>query len=173
MEAASRFVLDRHHGITVHGGSGVILMTLVLRHLGAVGTVGRSGGGTGPKGNFDQSLRSFFFFFPFFFLMILLWHDRTEMKTLVFTVCNKESQKCFFFVLSLLLFVFVFFCFVSDPAEAGFRQHLHRQQGGRNIVTAFRAYDTQFPDEDKEGPAPVVIVIIVILRLQAAVGLNT
>lgn len=41
--------------------------------------------------------------------MILLWHDRTEMKTLVFTVCNKESQKCFFFVLSLLLFFCFFF----------------------------------------------------------------
>lgn len=59
--AASRFVLERHHGIRVHSGGGgrVILMTLVLRHLGAVGTVGRSSGGTGPRGNFDQSLRSF------------------------------------------------------------------------------------------------------------------
>lgn len=65
-EAASRFVLGFHHRcITAHGngGSGVILMTLLLRHLGAVGTVGKNGGGTGSKGNFDQLLRSFFFFF--------------------------------------------------------------------------------------------------------------
>lgn len=59
-KAASRFVLDRHHGITVHSGGSVILMTLVLRHLGVVGTVARSSGGTGPRENFDQSLRSFF-----------------------------------------------------------------------------------------------------------------
>lgn len=115
-EAASRFVLDRHHGITVHGGGGVILMTLVLRHLGAVGTVGRSSGGTGPKGNFDQSLRSFFFF-PFFFLMILLWHDRAEMKTFGLYSMQQGITKMFF-LCSFVVVVFLFFCFVSDPAEA-------------------------------------------------------
>lgn len=62
--AALKFVLDRHHGITVHGGSGVIiLMTLVLRHLGVVGTVGRSSGGTDPGGNFDQPWK-FLFMIP-------------------------------------------------------------------------------------------------------------
>lgn len=60
--------------IIAHGnsGGGVILMTLLLCHLGAVGTVGKNGGGTGSKGNFDQRLRSFF---VFFFLMILVWYD--------------------------------------------------------------------------------------------------